>query len=48
MDVADITDRHDHPAWLTAAGTFAAYGLILVAMTLLLFGLPWLIFAALP
>lgn len=47
MDVADIKARHDHPSFLTAAGTFAAYGLILAVMTVVLFGLPWLIFSLL-
>lgn len=47
MNVADIKEEHDHPSYVTAAGTFAAYGLVLVAMTLLLFGLPWLIFSLL-
>lgn len=47
MNVADIKEEHDHPSWFTAAGTFAAYALVLVAMTLVLFGLPWLIFSLL-
>ncbi|QLD88592.1 hypothetical protein HWV07_05915 [Natronomonas salina] len=47
MNVADIKEEHDHPSWFTAAGTFAAYGVVLVAMTLVLFGLPWLIFSLL-
>ncbi|WP_266077282.1 hypothetical protein [Haladaptatus caseinilyticus] len=36
----------DHPAWLTAASTIASYLLILVVMTVLLFGVPYLIFSA--
>jgi len=47
MELAELKNRFDHPAWFTAAGTFVAYGLILVAMTLLLFGLPLVIFWAL-
>ena len=47
MDVADIKEEHDHPAWFTAVGTVLAYGVILVGMTLVLFGLPWLIFSLL-
>lgn len=47
MNVTDIKDHHDHPSWVAAAGTVAAYGLILIAMTLVLFGLPWLIFSLL-
>ncbi len=45
MDVADLTDEYDHPAWFTAIGTFLAYGVILVVMAAVLFGIPWLIFA---
>ena len=44
MELAELKNRFDHPAWFTAAGTFVAYGLILVAMTLLLFGLPLVVF----
>ena len=47
MDVADLKEEYDHPAWLTAAGTFVAYGLILGVMTVVLFGLPYLIFSLL-
>ena len=39
--------RFDHPAWLTALGTFVAYGVILLVMTLLLFLLPYAMFVAL-
>lgn len=34
----------DHPAWLTAAGTAAGYVLLLAAVTLLLFVVPYLLF----
>ncbi len=44
MNVGDLKAEFDHDAWFTAAGTFVAYGLILVAMTLLLFGVPYLLF----
>ena len=47
MDVADIRAEYDHPAWVTAAVTFIAYGVILVGMALLLFAVPWLIFSLL-
>jgi hypothetical protein len=47
MDTAGLKEKYSHDAWLTAAGTFIAYGLILVAMTLLLFGLPLVIFSVL-
>jgi hypothetical protein len=39
--------EYDHPAWLTIAGTFVGYGVILVAMTVVLFLIPYLIFTAL-
>jgi hypothetical protein len=47
MNVADLKEEHDHATWAAAAGTFLAYGLILVAMTLVLFALPWLLFSLL-
>ena len=47
VDVAELAAEYDHPAWFTAVGTFLAYGLILGAMTLLLFGVPYLIFVLL-
>ena len=47
MNVADIKEEHDHPSWFTVAGTFAGYAAIVVAMTIVLFGLPWLIFSLL-
>jgi hypothetical protein len=37
----------EHPSWRALAGTFGGYGLILVAMTLLLFGIPTAIFVLL-
>jgi hypothetical protein len=37
----------DHPAWLTAASTIASYLLVLAVMTVLLFGVPYLLFTAL-
>ncbi|WP_281272986.1 hypothetical protein [Halalkalicoccus subterraneus] len=41
MDLARFT----HPAFRTAAGTLAGYGLLLLVMTLLLFLVPYAIFA---
>ena len=38
----EALDQFDHPAWLTAAGTLASYGLILVFLFALLFILPYL------
>lgn len=37
----------DHPSWLTALGTLAGYGVILLAMFFLLFLVPYAIFVAL-
>ena len=39
--------EYDHPAWLTIAGTVAGYGVILLAMTVVLFVIPYLLFTAL-
>ncbi|WP_254763673.1 hypothetical protein [Natrinema marinum] len=39
--------EYEHPAWLAAAGTGIGYGLILVVLTVALFIVPWLVFAAL-
>ena len=40
-------DQFDHPAWLTAAGTAGGYVVLLVVMTILLFGIPYLLFSTL-
>ncbi len=37
----------DHPSWITAAGTGVGYLLILAVLTIALFVVPWLVFAAL-
>jgi hypothetical protein len=37
----------DHPSWLTALGTLAGYGVILLVMTVLLFLIPYAIFTGL-
>ncbi|WP_171052312.1 hypothetical protein [Haloterrigena sp. H1] len=37
----------EHPAWLAAAGTGIGYVLILAVLTLAMFIVPWLVFAAL-
>ncbi len=33
--------QFDHPAWYTATGTFAGYALLLLAVFLSLFALPY-------
>jgi hypothetical protein len=40
-------DQFDDDSWLAAAGTFVSYGLVLAAMTVLLFLVPYAIFVAL-
>ncbi|WP_200840294.1 hypothetical protein [Natrialba sp. INN-245] len=37
----------DHPSWIAAAGTGVGYLLILAVLTVALFVVPWLVFAAL-
>ncbi|WP_336358020.1 hypothetical protein [Haloarcula sp. CGMCC 1.6347] len=44
--MSNITEQFDHPAWLTAAGTLAGYGLVLLFMFLLLFVVPYFLFPA--
>lgn len=43
----DGLSAFDHPAWLTAAGTVAGYGAILLVLTVLLFAVPYLVFSSL-
>lgn len=38
--MVDVT----HPAWRTALGTVGGYAILLLVMTVLLFGLPYLVF----
>ncbi|WP_168927097.1 hypothetical protein [Natronorubrum aibiense] len=37
----------EHPSWVTAGGTAIGYLLILAVLTVALFIVPWLVFAAL-
>jgi hypothetical protein len=39
--------QFDHPTWFTAAGTLVSYTVILLAMFVLLFVIPYLVFTAL-
>ncbi len=43
----DLIEKFKHPSWFTIGGTVAGYALILVAMFVLLFVVPFLIFSAL-
>jgi hypothetical protein len=40
-------NRFDTPAWWTAAATAVTYGIILLVITVLLFGVPYLVFTSL-
>ena len=44
MDTSELRSELSHASFASAGGTVAAYGLILLGMTLLLFGVPYLIF----
>ncbi|NHN42592.1 hypothetical protein G9C85_13275 [Halorubellus sp. JP-L1] len=37
----------DHPTWISAGATAAGYAVLLAVMTVLLFGVPYLLFLAL-
>lgn len=37
-------DAYDHPSWKTVGSTLASYGLVLVAMFVLLFVVPFAVF----
>ncbi|AGB15786.1 hypothetical protein Halru_1169 [Halovivax ruber XH-70] len=44
--MTDALQQFDHPAWLTGLGTVVGYGIILALMTIVMFGLPYLVFLA--
>ncbi|MFC6988156.1 hypothetical protein ACFQJD_04470 [Haloplanus sp. GCM10025708] len=41
-----IASDYDHASWRAAAGTLAGYGLVLAAMFVVLFVVPFLLFLA--
>jgi len=43
----DLRDEFDHPTWFTVGSTGIAYGLVLLVMFLLLFIVPYAVFALL-
>jgi hypothetical protein len=45
--MATLPEQFDHPAWLTGIGTLLGYGIILVALFVALFVVPYLIFTLL-
>ncbi|WP_165872038.1 hypothetical protein [Natrarchaeobius halalkaliphilus] len=45
--MANDTRTFDHPSWIAAAGTGVGYLLILALLTVVLFVVPWLVFASL-
>jgi hypothetical protein len=44
MDVAELKNELSHSSFVTAGGTVAAYLVILLSMTIVLFGIPYLLF----
>jgi hypothetical protein len=42
---ADAAPNRDHPSFLAAGSTVAAYALVLLGMTAVLFGVPYLLFS---
>lgn len=44
MKSAESDGSLDHPSFVTAGGTVAAYVLIVLGMTILLFGVPFVLF----
>lgn len=47
MNAAELKSELSHSSFVTAGGTVAAYALIILAMTVLLFGVPYLLFTLL-
>jgi hypothetical protein len=45
--MTDLVEKFKHPSWFTIGGTLAGYLLILIAMFVLLFVVPFLIFSVL-
>lgn len=37
-----VSDKLTHPAFLTGVGTMVGYGLMLAALTIIAFGIPYL------
>ena len=44
MDAAELRSELEHSSFVAAGGTLAAYLVVILAMTLVLFGLPYLLF----
>ncbi|MCQ4332600.1 hypothetical protein KM295_03665 [Natronomonas sp. F2-12] len=44
MAPAETDSGLDHPSFLAAGGTLAAYAIVILAMTAILFGIPYLLF----
>lgn len=44
MDAAELKTELSHSSFVTAGGTAAAYALIILAMAVVLFGIPYLLF----
>ncbi|MFC5970314.1 hypothetical protein ACFPYI_03130 [Halomarina salina] len=44
MELPERFAAYEHPTWLTAVATALSYGLILAAMTVVLFVVPYIVF----
>ena len=42
--MTDLVEKFRHPSWFTIGGTLAGYLFILIAMTVALFVVPFLVF----
>ena len=42
-----MLERFDEPPWWTALATAISYSIVLLVITIVLFGLPYLVFASL-
>lgn len=42
--VTERLEEFDHPTWVTVGSTLVSYGLVLLGMTVLLFGIPFAVF----
>ena len=47
MSVSGLREELDHASFIAAGSTFAAYALLLIGMTVVLFGIPYLLFVLL-
>lgn len=43
-NIATLREKFDHPSWFSAAGVVLGYAIVLAVLTVLMFGVPWLVF----